>query len=155
MLSASKRTSVALTEKLIPNPLDQTPVCLDNYLQFSKHPGFFSIFLNVNMHCLTRRPFIGVEEKSQSSISKDFWHCLTNLNFEPNNTKCKTQPSALHLALEMRAHIRASHKPKSRCAQLPSKGTQSSRAALSACLSCPMSATKHHKSAQNRAKNAL
>ena len=91
MLSASKRTSVALTEKLIPNPLDQTPVCLDNYLQFSKHPGFFSIFLNVNMHCLTRRPFIGVEEKSQSSISKDFWHCLTNLNFEPNNTKCKTQ----------------------------------------------------------------
>ena len=97
MLSASKRTRVALTEELIPCLLDRFPVCLNNPQYLAKsagivaiivghsshwlHPEFrlIRIFLNMDVHRLPRRSFIRIEEESESIFDEYRWHWVQSI----------------------------------------------------------------------------
>src|SRR6266568_9270487 len=97
MLSASKRTRVALTEELIPCPFDPLPVGLDDPDQLTKSSGIVAIIVgylnrrsqpefclqlilfNMDVDWFTRRSFIGIEEKPEAALPKNDWHILRSL----------------------------------------------------------------------------
>lgn len=92
MLSASKRTRVALTEVLMPCPLNQFPVRFDDPDQFAKVPSiiaiivsqahfwikpefrFHSILFNMDMDGFPRCSLVRVKEKSETTLTEDNWH---------------------------------------------------------------------------------
>ena len=108
MLSASKWTRVgrmftcvASAEEFIPCPLDPVFVRFDDLQQLAESAGivaiivgqpdfrfqpefcFDVIFIDVDMNRLTRRSFIGIEEKCEPAITEDHWHNFTLPQFLP------------------------------------------------------------------------
>ena len=127
--SASNRTCFALTEELIPRPLNTRPVCLNHPYQPAQRPRIVAIILchpnfrpepefglrtaplNMNMNRLAWRSLVRVKEEPETIFQPYRWHGRI-LHFEtimPNGKSAPLtlQPSRIH------HHITAFLWPKS------------------------------------------
>jgi hypothetical protein len=95
MVPGAKWTRVALGEEVIPCSLNARLVGGDDLQQFAKratvvtiivgHPDgglesdlrFVAALFDVDVHRFTRRAFVGIEEKSEVTITKDDRHRIT------------------------------------------------------------------------------
>jgi hypothetical protein len=93
----------------MPCPLDSVSIRRDNPHQLAKSAGvitiivghvnfrmqpefrFLIIFLNVNVHRFARRSFVRIEEESEATLTKSYWHSNILLHFRPNNTHLEHQ----------------------------------------------------------------
>jgi hypothetical protein len=89
---------LALTEEFIPSPFDAVLVILDDLQQFPKRSSvvtiivchthfrfqpefcFNIVFFNVNVNRLAWRSFIGIEEKPETPMVENDWHCFHFIN---------------------------------------------------------------------------